>query len=137
MRLPLLVSIGLGACSVGEVPLVAPADQPLPAELHEGDLITLGDLALVVPAPDESVGISAHLDDGTTFELTVANEGGQIVATVPPHATIDSLAVAQNACSDGAYTLEGFHWDRELRWSFQAGSTTLGPIAIGPAPRIY
>jgi hypothetical protein len=125
----------LAGCTVGEdgPPIIAAADQPLPPELHAGDVVRAGDLELVVPDPGETVGITAHQDDGSTVELVVDNPlDGPVTVVKPPvdgATTAQSLAVATE-CTDRAYALEGFHWAADYHWAFQAGST---PSANTPA----
>jgi hypothetical protein len=53
------------ACVSGDEPLVASADEPLPAELSEGDVVYKGDIAIEVPPIriDPSEPDDEHGDD--------------------------------------------------------------------------
>jgi len=87
------------------------------------------------------VGISAHRDDGTTFELVIENPLDGVVAIVaPPTASQDDplategvALAAATECTDGAHALEGFHWATDYAWAFQASTTPAANSAANVA----
>ena len=122
-----LVLAILGGCMVGRDPQEVSADQPLPADLAPGDIVSLGSVSIVVPEPGRTVGAIADLDDGTAVELAIESSPEGLVRLVEAPKPADPIAVTQYAttteCNDGAYNLEGPHWATDLHWYFDAGTT--------------
>jgi hypothetical protein len=141
-----LVLCALAGCAADVPVLVVSADEPLPADLHEGDIVQAGDVAVTVPAPGETVLAALDRDDGTTAELAVENPFDGPVRVVPPFAAqllghlpttdadpllsgVATTAAAASRCSDAAFNLEGFHWASDYHWRFHASSTPSGMSA--------
>lgn len=115
----------LTACTVGDEPVehVIDPGATLPADVHEGDVVRVGDLALIVPPPGITASIALDREDGDALELAIENPfDGEIAfaAQSPPSL---SLAAGTPACSDGSFRLAGHHWATPLAWHFRAGST--------------
>ena len=129
MRRTLFVLLGvLGGCMVGDEPRQVSADQPLPADLAEGDIVTLGEIGVVVPPPGMTASVTGEKDDGTNVRLAILNPiGGAVRLVEVPEPVTGPVAVSDfasvNECNDGAYNLEGSHWATNYTWYFDAGST--------------
>lgn len=111
----------------------ADLDEQLAAE-PAGELVELGDIAAVAPAPGTSVWSETLYADGTTrqFKLHTAPTGEVVLEEMGDHPLLHNpeLAalppgetMATDPCADDAYILEGWRWDSKLRWYFHAGST--------------
>jgi hypothetical protein len=110
----------------GEAPVEVSADEPLPPDLRMGDIVRAGDISVEVPAPGETVQITADGDDGRHVELTISNPLDGVVSLVANDPQIEPIVIASGspgACQDGAYNLAGHSWTAEYSWKFQAGST--------------
>jgi hypothetical protein len=94
--------------------------------------VTAGDAVLGVRSGNLTVGadgrLRGQLDVGLSHgprALAALGQGGAI----PPESAIAAAAVT--AARQGADQVAA------VKITFQAGQTTLGPVAIGPAPRVY
>lgn len=125
MRAAVLAMI-LAGCTVGDDPIEVSVDEPLPAELAEGDVIRAGDIAVEVPAAGETVTITVDEENGDSFELAITNAHDGIVTIVTNAPDDEPLVIAAGSaapCQDGAFKLAGHRWTTQYRWKFQAGST--------------
>jgi hypothetical protein len=127
MRILVLIVL-VGGCMVGAEPRQFSADQPLPADLAEGDIVVLGEIGVIVPPPGQTAGVIAEQDDGNSVRLVVQNPvGGAVRLVEAPEPVTGPVAVTDfatvNECNDGAYNLEGSHWTTNYSWYFDAGST--------------
>lgn len=101
------------------------AAEGLPAVFEEGARVALGDVAVVVPARGETVGIQLHRADGTSSELVLRRDvdGTAHLVDLGELPTVDALP---KKCADKAFSLEGFKWTATYGWSFRAASTPKG-----------
>jgi len=110
-----------------EVPVIeADADQPLPAELQAGDVVFKGSISVIVPERGMTVVASVEQEDGSLVDFAVENplDGPVRLAEFAGEDTVAITGFAvPNPCTDGAYHLEGFHWNQDFVWYFHASST--------------
>ena len=114
----------VAGCWAGDEPIEAPAGEPLPVELGEGDIVHAGGIAVEVPAPGETVAIDVDHDDGTTSRLAIEHtldDGVRVLA--PADEPIVFAASSTAPCEDGAYNLSGHKWTSTYKWRFHASST--------------
>jgi hypothetical protein len=103
------------------------------AMVRPGDVLTRGDITLVVPPEGEAVHMEALYRDGRSEELNVVTGTDGKVALVRNTPSVQAADYrAMGACSDGAYTLSGFKWRETYRWYFNSGSTP-GEITVSGA----
>src|SRR4051812_10794643 len=111
MRHTCLVFVAfLGGCMASLEPRDVSADEPLPADLHAGDVVYRGDFSLVVPELGQSSHLIGDLDDGTSIELTIENPESGEVRLIEAPVVVDPIAISAHSalteCTDGAYNLE-------------------------------
>ena len=98
--------------------------------LRQGGL-TLGDTVLGLKSGQLTTGVDGRLRGGLQVSLTRAEQTLQAMGDsglIEPVAAQIASAVMQ-ARSDGK--------SAQANITFEAGRTTLGPVAVGPAPRVY
>ncbi len=123
-----LVFVVLAGCSLGTVEQrIVSADEPLPEDLQQGDVVSRAGVEVTVPEPGQQVQIVGEMDDGTSIELTVRNPLDSIVEIVDsPEEPLVLGAGSTAPCQDGAFNLAGHKWTTTYQWKFQAGSTPAG-----------
>ncbi len=111
-------------CMVGEDARVVSADEPLPADLAAGDVVSRAGIEVVVPEPGQTVSVVAEMDDGTSIEISLRNPlDGAVELMQPPEPELVIAAGTTDPCKDGAFNLMGFKWKRQYQWSFWSSST--------------
>lgn len=100
-------------------------------QLRQGG-VTAGDALIGAKAGDLTVGTDGRLRGSLDVTLRQAPRAltamGQ-TGTIPPETA--------QAAADVAQAREGPDQAARITLDFQAGRTTLGPVAIGPAPKVY
>jgi len=101
--------------------------------LRKGGL-TLGDTSLGMGSGSLTVGVDGRLRGSLDAQLTKGSGGllamGETGLIEPNSAQIAAAVVqARELMNDGK--------SAQATISFEAGRTTLGPVAIGPAPKVY
>lgn len=96
--------------------------------------ITLGDTSLGIGSGSLTVGVDGRLRGSLDAQLTRGSGAllamGETSLIEPNSAQIAAAVVqARELTSDGK--------SAQATISFEAGRTTLGPVAIGPAPKVY
>ena len=96
------------------------------SNLRPGAPFSVHGITVTVPAPGEGVWFDAQFDHGGAIWVGLQTDlSGRVSirddATTPGLQMIASSSTS--ACSDGAYTLEGFKWSTTYSWWFQSGST--------------
>jgi hypothetical protein len=96
--------------------------------------ITLGDTSLGMGSGSLTVGVDGRLRGSLDAQLTKGSGGllamGETGLIEPNSAQIAAAVVqARELMNDGK--------SAQATISFEAGRTTLGPVAIGPAPKVY
>jgi hypothetical protein len=120
-------SIGLvfvASCTVGDDPVEYAIDPgaPLPGDAREGDIIRIGDIALVVPPPGVTVSIAVDREAGDVTELAITHLEGLLEFAAIPEPSL-AIAAGKAACGDGSFRLAGHAWTEPLVWKFRAGTT--------------
>lgn len=109
---------------------VAVADEP-----GAIDLIDIDGLTLRVPPPGMSVWAERLFDDGTMQTVMLHTDLAGFVSIEQPDdderptelaAPAPAPQLATAACSDSAYKLNSYKWNKTLKWAFNAGSTPSG-----------
>jgi matrixin len=122
-RIALGLALAAG-CAASNEPIEVSADEPLPIDLHAGDIVRAGDFALEVPPAGETVTIAIDTDDGGVLTLSLATSPDGVVSVVAPPAEEPTVIAGATApCQDGAFHLAGHKWKTNYAWHFDAGST--------------
>ena len=142
------------AGALARIAPLAPLSLTLTAELSHASALSGGDWAASVRRWGEAGGTATVSQVAVSAgNVGLSGEGGPItvgadgrlrggldLALRQGAAVLDALASAQAMDPDAAHAaaeVSGARPDGRLRLSFEAGVTTLGPVRIGPAPRIY
>ena len=94
--------------------------------------ITAGDAVIGAQGGTLSVGYDGRLDGSLDVTLREAPKALGAMAetgTIRPEAAMAASAVAAARQGGGDVARANI--------TFQAGQTTLGPVAVGPAPKVY
>jgi hypothetical protein len=113
-----------------------PLDEPPPDEaLLAGDIVEFDGLALEVPPPGHSAGLSVETEDGW-MSLIIDHTGERVHLERTASNAVDpdgadaevQRTSALSACTDGAYRLTNRRWRVGMSWMFNAST----PSGVDP-----
>ncbi|MCX8498811.1 MAG: DUF2125 domain-containing protein, partial [Caulobacteraceae bacterium] len=96
--------------------------------------ITLGDTSLGIGSGSLTVGVDGRLRGSLNTQM---NRGSGALLAMGETGLIEPAAAQIAAAVVQARELTSDGKSAQATISFEAGRTTLGPVAIGPAPRVY
>jgi hypothetical protein len=139
LDLALLAAFFVPGCAAEDDVLLADDELEIEADADEaaGELVELDGLGIVAPPPGTSVWTERFYDDGTMRSVVLHTDLAGVVFVEEvdddlPGADTPTLSsplpepTAISVCDDGAYSLNGYKWNKTLEWSFNSGSTPSG-----------
>lgn len=138
LDLALLAAILAPGCAAEDDAPLADDELEVAADADEaaaGALVELDGLGVVAPQPGTSVWTEHFYDDGSMRSIVLHTDLAGVVFVeevdddLHAEATLASPlpeATALSVCDDGAYTLNGYRWNKTLEWSFNSSALPSG-----------